>query len=115
VERLMGHRSGLDSNYWRPTEEEILQAYLAIVPALTINDQNVESLKKHQEEKDKELEETKKQVEQLMEEQKEMRLLLGETALEMQNQFLKRMELIIQEKLDAAKNNKEGNQHAKIS
>jgi integrase len=65
VEFLLGHSIGLNSNYYRPTEQELLTDYLKAVLVLTINDQNVESLKQHQEQKDKEIEELKAKIDSL--------------------------------------------------
>lgn len=42
VELLMGHNSGISESYYRPTEKEVLEDYLKVVPYLTINnDQKV--------------------------------------------------------------------------
>jgi hypothetical protein len=38
VEMLMGHSLGISDSYFKPTEEEIIQEYLKIVDALSIND-----------------------------------------------------------------------------
>jgi integrase len=48
VEYLLGHSIGLNSNYYRPTEQELLQDYLKAVPMLTISE-DVTTLKKQQE------------------------------------------------------------------
>ena len=45
VEYLLGHTIGLNSNYYRPTEQELLIDYLKSVPSLTINETNVRNLK----------------------------------------------------------------------
>jgi integrase len=37
---LLGHDIGLDQNYFKPTEQKILQEYLKAVDALTINNEN---------------------------------------------------------------------------
>jgi integrase len=78
VEYLLGHSIGLNSNYYRPTEQELLTDFLKAVPSLTIHDQNIESLKEHQEileekqeQKDKEIAILKEQM-QLMKEQAEI-------------------------------------------
>ncbi|CAN5706843.1 hypothetical protein BH23THE1_BH23THE1_17360 [soil metagenome] len=39
-EMLVGHSTGLDSVYYKPQEEEILQEYLKAVDLLTINNEN---------------------------------------------------------------------------
>jgi site-specific recombinase XerD len=41
-EKLMGHRArlGLDVNYFRPSESQLLEEYLKVVNDLTINDEN---------------------------------------------------------------------------
>jgi integrase len=72
VEKLLDHRVGLDPNYWRPIEMELLADYIRAAPALTINDNNIatlheqqEALEKKQEEKDKQLEVLQKQLEEL--------------------------------------------------
>ena len=71
VEKMMDHRVGLDPNYWRPIENELLADYLKAVPALTINEdkdltavikQQQAVLEKRQEDKEKELEEIKTQL-----------------------------------------------------
>jgi integrase len=76
-EMLIGHSTGLDSVYYKPQDEEILQEYLKAVDALTINNENKlkkevkELTKKNNEkeymlnvammQKDKEVEDLKKQ------------------------------------------------------
>jgi hypothetical protein len=40
VKILMGHDTGLEKSYYRPTEKELLQDYLNVVDLLTINDEN---------------------------------------------------------------------------
>jgi hypothetical protein len=68
VEFLMGHSIGLNSNYYRPTYDELLQDYLKAVPALTTNDTNniVASIKEQQEVKEKEIEQMKQTINTLM-------------------------------------------------
>lgn len=70
VEKMMDHKVGLDPNYWRPIENELLADYLKAVPSLTINeDKDLTAvikrqqaiLEKRQEDKEKELEEIKAQ------------------------------------------------------
>jgi len=118
VELLMGHDIGLSTSYYKASEHELLIDYQKAVPYLSINDENAidvkslreeqELLKKKTENKDREIEETKNQLQHLMEEQHQMRLMLGNSMLQTENQLMKRFELIIQQKLaEAAKNNKE--------
>jgi hypothetical protein len=38
IQMLMGHSTGLDDSYYKPTEQELLEDYLKAVPLLTIND-----------------------------------------------------------------------------
>jgi DNA repair exonuclease SbcCD ATPase subunit len=70
VEYLIGHSLGVSSSYYKPSEFELLTDYLKAVPSLTINDNNVQSLKEEQEkleqkyqEKDMELKQLKVNVE----------------------------------------------------
>jgi hypothetical protein len=37
-ERLMGHDTGLDNSYFKPTEQDLLNSYLSVVNALTLNE-----------------------------------------------------------------------------
>jgi hypothetical protein len=39
-EMLLGHKIGLASCYYRPTEEEMYQEYMKAVNSLTINEEN---------------------------------------------------------------------------
>ncbi len=41
-EMFMGHKGklGLDNNYWRPTEANLLQEYSKVIDSLTINEEN---------------------------------------------------------------------------
>lgn len=71
VEMFLGHAIGLNSSYYRPTEQELLTDYLKAVPLLTISE-NIESLRhqqeileKKQDEKDLEIEYLKDQLEEL--------------------------------------------------
>ena len=53
-EMLLGHKIGLSSSYYRPSESELLEEYLRVVPELTINEENrlsmeVQELKKKNE------------------------------------------------------------------
>ena len=113
VEVLMGHSVGLNSNYYRPTPQELQDDYSKAIPSLTINDFHAEDLKEQQQTLEKRQEQKDKEIEELRKEQKEMRLLLGESLLQTQNQLLKRLEDIVQEKLAAAaKNNKKEEQQS---
>ena len=40
VETLMGHSTGISDSYYRPTEDELLDDYLKVIPFLTISDEN---------------------------------------------------------------------------
>src|SRR5215208_5533609 len=46
VEFLMGHSLGLTQSYYKPTEPDLLVAYLKAVDLLTINDNDKTTLKK---------------------------------------------------------------------
>ena len=37
VETLMNHSTGITDSYWRPTENDMLQAYVKVVPSLSIS------------------------------------------------------------------------------
>ena len=39
-EMLLGHKIGLSSSYYRPSETELLEEYLRVIPDLTINQEN---------------------------------------------------------------------------
>ena len=39
-EMLLGHKIGLSSSYYRPSETELLKEYLKVVPERTINQEN---------------------------------------------------------------------------
>ena len=72
IEMLMGHDTGLAENYYRPSEQEILQDYLHAVPDLTILEQikfiqadKLEELEKENVSLRQELEAIKVQVEKL--------------------------------------------------
>ena len=41
VEITMGHKIGVSSSYYKPTEREVLEDYLKAVPLLTINGENI--------------------------------------------------------------------------
>jgi hypothetical protein len=40
VKILMGHDTGLEKSYYKPSEKELLQDYLKVVDLLTINEEN---------------------------------------------------------------------------
>lgn len=40
IEMMIGHRTGLDSAYYKPQDQEILQEYLKAIDNLTINNEN---------------------------------------------------------------------------
>jgi integrase len=40
VEALMGHKRGIQSSYFRPTDDELLEEYVKAVELLTINEEN---------------------------------------------------------------------------
>jgi len=111
VELLMGHDIGLSMSYYKASEHELLTDFIKATPLLQI-DLNLTELKQQQEVLQKREEEKDREIEELRNEQKEMRLMLGESVMQTTNQLLKRMEDMIQEKLDAAaaKNNKEKEQ-----
>jgi integrase len=70
VEFLLGHAIGLNSNYYRPTQQELLQDYLKAVESLTINEskditilrEQQEVLEKRTQEKDNEVELLKSKI-----------------------------------------------------
>lgn len=67
MEFLLGHSIGLNSNYYTPTEQELLTDYLKAVPALTINDNNnIEKI----EQQEQEVEKMKEELELLKKQQK---------------------------------------------
>lgn len=75
VEVLMGHViSGLNSNYYRPTEQDLLEDYLKAVPSLTINDFHAEDLKEQQESLEQKYKEKDRELEELKERQKSFEL-----------------------------------------
>jgi hypothetical protein len=86
IEVLLGHRVGLNSNYYRPTESELLQDYLRAVPHLVINEaKDVTELKREQEESNKEIEELRR-------EQREMRELLNTAIKQMTDSLATRLQ-----------------------
>jgi len=72
VECLLGHTVGLNSNYYRPTEQELLSDYLKAVPVLTVNDPNVQSLKEQQEQLEHQYREKESELEQMKAKQEEL-------------------------------------------
>lgn len=91
VEKLMDRKIGLDPNYWKPIEHELLADYLKAVPVLTINESNVESLKRQQEELEKkqqeEAESTKKQIQRLTENQEKLQQIVNSSLLTISSQI----------------------------
>ena len=84
-EMLLGHKIGLASAYYRPTDEEIYQEYLKAVNHLTINDENrlrkrVDELSEKNKDYDYiirgKLEEKDKQIEVLMKKQEKFDALI---------------------------------------
>jgi len=76
-ELLMGHRTGLEDAYYRPTEEKLLYSYLQVANKLTFDDAQVlrEELRKLQEKTEKErmLALTPEAIEEEKKEQNEMK------------------------------------------
>ena len=66
-EMFMGHSIGLDDNYFKPTENDVLEEYLTAVDWLTINEEN--RLKK----KVKELTKKQDEIGRYEQEMKDMR------------------------------------------
>jgi hypothetical protein len=78
VEYLLGHSVGLNSNYYKPTYQELLTDYLKAVPSLTINEyNNVEQLKEQQENLEKRQEDKDQEIQELREEQAKMREMIA--------------------------------------
>lgn len=65
VEVLMGHSVGLNSNYYRPTPQELLEDYERAIPSLTINDFHAEDLKEQQQQLEQKYVDREKEVEEL--------------------------------------------------
>src|SRR5918996_1803287 len=66
VEYLLGHSVELNSNYYKPTAQELFADYLKAVPALTINEySNVEQLKEQQGVLEKRQQDKEKKIEEL--------------------------------------------------
>lgn len=62
-EMLVGHSTGLDSVYYKPQDEEILQEYLKAVDALTINNEHrLQKQLNHYKQKSNEVEEIRQQL-----------------------------------------------------
>ncbi|MDQ4066217.1 MAG: hypothetical protein M3114_01360, partial [Thermoproteota archaeon] len=72
VELLIGHSSGLQGSYYKPTEEEVLEDYLKAVPLLKINDNNVVSLKEEQQALERKQEDKDREIQQLRQEQQKI-------------------------------------------
>jgi integrase len=75
VEYLMSHSVGLHSNYYRPTDEEMLKDYLKAVPLLTIS-LNLTDVKKQQEILEEKQKKKEEEIQELREEQQKMRQML---------------------------------------
>jgi hypothetical protein len=68
VEKLMDHKVGLDPNYWRPIEMELLADYLRAVPVLTINeDRDMIALKRQQAVLEQRQQDKDRQIEEMQE------------------------------------------------
>lgn len=91
-EMLLGHTTGLDENYYRPAENELLEEYLKVVNFLTINEENRLKIKVEEltsktkdneyvinhklREKDEQLQTMEKQMQAMQNTQDELKLLL---------------------------------------
>lgn len=91
-EMLLGHTTGLDENYYRPAENELLEEYLKVVNFLTINEENRLKIKVEEltsktkdneyvinhklREKDEQLQTMEKQMQAMQNTQEELKLLL---------------------------------------
>jgi hypothetical protein len=102
VELLMGHSLGLGDNYYRPSEEEMLESFLKAVPELTI----VEQVEKPPVEEDikelkirlKELEEWKaREVDKRLNEVREWQLNLMKTLQAMLPTYIKALDNLDEE------------------
>jgi hypothetical protein len=76
VEYLLGHSIGLNSSYYRPTQQELLTDYQKAIPSLSFTDPEVTNLREQQhvlehkyqenekkyQEKDREIEEMKRKM-----------------------------------------------------
>lgn len=91
-EMLLGHTTGLDDNYYRPSQEEVLEEYLKAIDLLTINEENRLKIKVEEltsktkdneyvinhklREKDEQLQTMEKQMQAMQNTQEELKLLL---------------------------------------
>jgi integrase len=64
IEWMMGHNTGLSENYYRPTEQELLNEYLKAVPLLTISE--VEEVRQEKAQVQSEFEERLHRIEALV-------------------------------------------------
>ena len=72
IELLMGHKIGVSSSYYKPTEEELLGDYLNAIDYLTINEEN--KLKQKNQELENKLNDREKIIkEQLLEKEKRLK------------------------------------------
>jgi CRISPR/Cas system-associated protein Csx1 len=133
-EMLIGHKSmlGLDNNYYKPTEQQVLQEYLKAVDFLIINDEHrlqkkisileekqddLTTLKLAQKQKDKEVEEQmlhyEMRIDQLEEEKNRTNVELEQINQMVQSMFSQLKSEItpklakIKEKVDKKKNKKQ--------
>jgi hypothetical protein len=65
VEYLIGHSLGVSNSYYKPSEFELLTDYLKAVPSLTINDNDVQSLKEEQDKLEQKYQEKDMDLKQL--------------------------------------------------
>jgi hypothetical protein len=107
VELLMGHTIGLEANYLRMTEQDKIDEYLKIVPALTFTE-NVQSLKQQQEVLAKKQEDKDAEIAELREANK--------IAMETMAEFQTKMEQVTKKLDDTDAALREVNEiHAKTS
>jgi integrase len=91
INRLMGHKGGLQGNYDTPEDEELLEEYLKAIPLLTINDENRLKAKiVTLEDKDRETQDLRKQLEESKKETRTMK----EQIAKMEDSQLRIMELL---------------------
>jgi hypothetical protein len=91
VELLMSHSLGIADSYYKPTYEQLFADYLKAVPLLTINNNNVESLKEQQEILEQKQEEKDQELERLKQEQRKLHdaMKLMDAKLRQVNNFLR--------------------------
>ena len=70
VEYLLGHSVGMNSNYYRSTEQELKEDYLRAVPTLTINE-DMTNIKKQQEILEQKEQKHEEEIERLKQEHTE--------------------------------------------